>query len=104
MAGIDLSYTTVIVQSLSCVQLFATPWTAARQASLFFTTSQSLVKLRASQVALGVKNMPTNAGDKRDVGCIPGLRRSPGGGNGNSLQYSCLEDPMGQGSLEGYRS
>ena len=104
MAGIDLSYTTVIVQPLSCVQLFAAPWTAARQASLFFTTSQSLLKLRASQVALGVKNMPTNAGDKRDVGSIPGLGRPPGGGNGNSHQYSCLADPMGQGSLEGYRS
>ena len=38
-----------------------------------------------------VKNMPANA---RDVGSIPGLGRSPGGGNGNPLQYSCLENPM----------
>jgi len=41
-----------------------------------------------------VKNMPTNAGDTRDTGSIPGLGRSPGGGNGNPLQYSCLENPM----------
>ena len=37
-----------------------------------------------------------------DLGSIPGLQRSPGGGHGNSLQYSCLENPQGQGSLEGY--
>ena len=35
-----------------------------------------------------------NAGDVRDVGSIPGLGRSPGEGNGNSFQYSCLENPM----------
>ena len=38
-----------------------------------------------------VKNLPANAGD---VGSVPGLGRSPGGGNGNLLQYSCLENPM----------
>ena len=48
----------------------------------------------ASQVALVVKNLPANAGDTRDVGLIPGLGISPGGGNGNPLQYSCLENPM----------
>ena len=41
-----------------------------------------------------VKNLPANAGDIRDLGSIPGLGRSPGGGNGNPLQYSCLENPM----------
>ena len=45
-----------------------------------------------------VKNPPVNAGDVRDVGLIPGLRRSPGGGHGNPLQYSCLENPMGRGA------
>ena len=39
-----------------------------------------------------VKNLPANAGDTRDVGFIPGLGRSPGEGNGNLLQYSCLEN------------
>ena len=47
-----------------------------------------------SQVALVVRNSPANAGDIRDTGSIPGLGRSPGGGNGNPLQYSCLEKPM----------
>ena len=40
-----------------------------------------------------VKNMTANAGDAGDRGSIPGLGRSPGGGNGNPLQYSCLENP-----------
>ena len=52
----------------------------------------------ASQVVLVVKNLPANAGDKRDVGLIPGLGRSPGVGNGNPLQYSCLENPIGRGA------
>ena len=48
----------------------------------------------ASQVALVVKNPPTNSGDTRNVGLIPGWGRSPGGWHGNPLQYSCLENPM----------
>ena len=44
-----------------------------------------------------VKNPLANAGDEGDMGSIPGLERSPGGGNGNSLQYSCLEYPMDGG-------
>ena len=40
-----------------------------------------------------VKNPPANAGDIRDVGSIPGLERPPGGGHGNPLKYSCLENP-----------
>ena len=40
-----------------------------------------------------VKNSPANAGDIRDMGSIPGSGRSPGEGNGNPLQYSCLENP-----------
>ena len=39
-------------------------------------------------------NLPVNAGDVRDTGLIPGSVRSPGGGHGNPLQYSCLENPM----------
>ena len=54
----------------------------------------------ASQVALVVKNPPANAGDIRDVGAIPGLGRSPGGGHGNLLQYSCLENPMDRGTWQ----
>ena len=182
----------VVVQLLSCVQLFATPWTAASQVPLFSTISCSLPKFisiesvmpsnhlilchpllfppsvfpsirvfssesvlhirwpkyssftlsisptseysglisfrmdwldllavqgtlkslvfgvsiwskevimvkwghkRASQVVLVVKNTPANAGDIRDTGSIPGSGRSPGGGHGNQLQCSCLENP-----------
>ena len=49
-------------------------------------------------MALVVKNLLANAGDIRDVGLIPGLGRSSGGGNGNCLQYSCLENPMDRGA------
>ena len=49
---------------------------------------------RASQVTLVVKNPPANAGDIKDTILIPGSGRSPGGGYGNPLQYSCLENPM----------
>ena len=49
-------------------------------------------------MALVVKNPPVNAGDVRDVGLIPEWERSPGGGHGNPLQYSCLENPMDRGA------
>ena len=45
-----------------------------------------------------VRNPPANAGDVRDRGSIPGLGRSPGGGNGDPLQYSCLENLMDRGA------
>ena len=51
----------------------------------------------ASQVALVVKSPPASAGDVRDVGSIAGSGRSPAGGHGNPLQYSCLENPMDRG-------
>ena len=54
----------------------------------------SLLRGWASQVALVVKNLPANPGDLGDVGSIPGSGRSPGEGNGNPLQYSCLENPL----------
>ena len=50
-------------------------------------------------MALEVKNLSANAGDVRDTGSIPGSGRSPGGGHGNPLQYSCLENtPMDRGA------
>ena len=49
-----------------------------------------------------VKNSSVNAGDVRDMGSIPGLGRSPGEGNGNPLQYSCLGNPMGRGAWQDY--
>ena len=56
--------------------------------------------VRVSQVALVVKNPPANAGDARNVGSIPGLRRSPGEGNGNPLQYAFLENSMDRGAWQ----
>ena len=52
-----------------------------------------LLFIWASQVVLVVKNPPANAGDIRDTGSMPGSGRSPGEGNGNPLQYSCLKNP-----------
>ena len=47
-----------------------------------------------------VKNPPINAGDVRDMGSISGLGRSPGEGNGNPLQYSCLKNSMDRGAWQ----
>jgi len=58
---------------------------------------------RASQVVPVVKNLPDNVGDTREVGLIPEPGRSPRGGNGKSLQYSCLKNSMDrERSLAGY--
>ena len=57
--------------------------------------------LGASQVALVGKKLPNNAGDIRDTASIPGLGRALGGGHGNPVQYSCLENCCGQ-RLVGY--
>ena len=53
---------------------------------------------RASQVALMVKDLPASAGDVRDLGSIPGPGRYLGGGHGNPLQYSCLENSIDRGA------
>ena len=93
------------VKSPSRVQLSATPWTAAYQAppSMGFSRQEywSGVPLpsprnkpRIKQIKQ-VKNLLANAGD---TGSIPGLGRSPGGGHGNPLQYSCLENARDGGA------
>ena len=56
-----------------------------------------LGRSKASLVALVAKNPPANA---EDLGSIPGWGRSPGGGNGNPLQYSCLDNPMDRGTWQ----
>ena len=62
-----------------------------------FTHTHVLLS-RASQVALVVENLPASAGDIRDMGLIPRSGRFPGEGNGSSLQYSCLENPVDRGA------
>ena len=56
--------------------------------------------LGTSQGGSVVKNLAANAGDKGNLGSIPGLGRSPGGGNGNPLKYSCLKNPMNRGASQ----
>ena len=63
------------------------------------------VKCGSTQVALGFpggSDGKESTCDVGDLGSIPGLGRSPGGGHGNSLQYTCLENPHGQRSPAGY--
>ena len=66
--------------------------------NLFFKFDANHTIKWASHMELVVKNPPANAVDIRDVGSIPGLGRSPGGGYGNPLQYSCLENPIDIGA------
>ena len=81
-------------------------WSLAfRDQAMHFAVEQTLIW--ASQVVLVVKTSPANTGDARDEGSIPGSGRSPGEGNGNPLQYSCLgipwtEEPGGLQSM-GYQ-
>ena len=82
------------------------PHTATREYTLVTATRENLLtatetqcsQIRASPVALVVKNPPANARDIRDMSSIPGLGRSPGGEHGNPLQYSCLKNPMDRGA------
>ena len=65
------------------------------------TSTKPVVDIqRASQVVLVVKNLSANAGDLRDLGLVSGSGRSPGGGHGNPLQYSCLENSMDRGTWQ----
>ena len=77
---------------------WASPWVCKE----LETTEQLALPLSfdASKVTLVVKNLPANAGDLRDMGSIPGSGRSPGGGHGNTLQCSCLENPMDRGAWQ----
>ena len=60
----------------------------------YYWTCSKVQRVTLNLVVLVVKNLPDGAGDVRDTSLIPVAGRSPGGGNGNPLQYSCLENPM----------
>ena len=64
----------------------------------FIKSISTLSDIRTSQMVLVVKNLLANAGDTRDTGSVPRLGRSPGEGNGNPLQYSCIGNPMDRGA------
>ena len=68
-----------------------------RNVSIFSCTDIEDLSDLSSPVTRAVNNLPANAGDTRDVGFIPGSGRSPGVGNGNPLQCSCLENFMDRG-------
>ena len=70
-------------------------WTCQLQTG---TCQEHLAATEQQQVALVVENLPANAGDLRHVSSIPRSGRSLGGGHGNPLQYSCLENPMNRGA------
>ena len=86
-----------------CQTTHSVPQTQSQQATCGKSVLTYTECLWVSQVVLVVKNLPADPEDKRDDrGSIPGSGRFPGGGHGNSLQYSCLENPHGQRSLAGY--
>ena len=64
------------------------------------SSSSSSIPLSGFPGGVVVKNSPASAGDERDVGSIPGSRSSPGVGNGNLLQYSCLESSVDRGAWQ----
>ena len=84
----------------SCPWATGTSWIhfadAQKAECLWFYTPWS--SPQTSQVVLVVKSPPASVGDIRDLGSVPGSGRSPGGGQGNLLQYSCLENPIDRGT------
>ena len=89
----------LVVERCTHCQETAQSWQMHKRNALFSvrcpqTSCQCLSLTKASQMALLLKDLPANAGDVRDAVLTPGSGRSPGGGHGNPLQYSCLENPM----------
>ena len=107
----------LLLSSFSRVRLLAVPWTTACQAPLSSTISPNLLKFMSIELVTLSKHLilccpllllpsifPCGSVGKEstynagDMCSIPGLERSPGEGNGNALQYSCLENPMNTGA------
>ena len=91
------------IQSTSCEML---GWMNHKLESRLLREISTTSDIQASLMDEMVKNPPTNAGGIRDMGSIPESVRSPGEGNGNTLQSSCLENSMdrGAGGLQSMRS
>ena len=90
----------VIWVSLSPENLTITPWVFSVKCVMISQRSFLKHDIRSPQVAQCWKNLPANAGDARGVSLISESGRSPGGGHGNSLQYSCLENLMDRGAWQ----
>ena len=92
--------------SRGCYHLSVRPWVSriTLWAPKFFSQQWEVQATFLISFGSVIKNPPANAGDRGDVGLIPGLIRSPAGGNDNPLQYSCLENSVDRGawSLVGY--
>ena len=112
-SAFSISHTNEIIHYLSCssrlISLSIITQGASMSSQMAESPSfswQSNIPLQthiwASQVVQLVKNLPSHAGDTGDVSSIPGSCRSPGVGNGNPLQHSCLQKLLGQQSLSGY--
>ena len=85
------------------IRILGNTWWFGRFCSVYWASQVGANgKELASHWALVVKSLPANAGDVRGTGSMPRSGRSPGGGHGNPLQYSCLENFHGQRSLAGY--
>ena len=77
-----------------------THWGEVSESKVVINEMRSLWFLECTGFPGGAssKDLPANAGDVRDAGLIPGSGRSTGGGHGNPLEYSCLENPMDRGA------
>ena len=88
-----------LMEEMATYSLVFLPGKPHGQRSTYTSRKIHMLKLQwVSLVAQMVKNLPANAGDARDSGLIPGSGRSLGVGNGNPLQYSCLENLMDRGA------
>ena len=86
------------VSCISCCRWILYRWTTGKALFYIHTHTHTYTHTQGSLVLLVVKNMPANVGNTGDMDLTPGLRRSPGEGNGNPLQYSCLVLSMDRGA------
>ena len=93
-------YISQCMSSLICLSLYATEFEVFLLGCMSRVWSPYLFWGLIPLLAQVVNNLPTNAGDTRDSGSIPGSGRSPGGGNDNPLQDFCLENPMDRGAWQ----
>ena len=98
--SLDLSTTLQMAQFYSFLWLSNIPLYICTTSSLSIPCWWTFRLLPCLQVALVVKNLPTNERDVREVDSISESERYPGGGHGNPLQYSCLENPMDRGAWQ----